>query len=117
MSEWKSKHIDVLAALLASVTFFAGMNAMADERDRFEARVFKDADDKALNYRLLKPKAYEAGKKYPMVVYIYEIMSNTHHTFSMPVYDDRPHMSTYADRKSTRLNSSHIPLSRMPSSA
>ena len=31
-----------------------------------------------------------------MIVYIYEILSNTHHQFSMPVYDDRPHMSEYA---------------------
>jgi dipeptidyl aminopeptidase/acylaminoacyl peptidase len=29
-------------------------------------------------------------------VYFYELMSDTHHTFSFPVYDDRPHMSTYA---------------------
>ena len=28
-----------------------------------------------------------------------------------------PHLSFTLDRKSTRLNSSHIPLSRMPSSA
>ena len=28
-----------------------------------------------------------------------------------------PLLATYRDRKSTRLNSSHIPLSRMPSSA
>ena len=31
-----------------------------------------------------------------MLVYFYELMSDTHHTFSSPVYDDRPHMSTYA---------------------
>ena len=30
---------------------------------------------------------------------------------------DHPEKGTYTDRKSTRLNSSHIPLSRMPSSA
>ena len=30
---------------------------------------------------------------------------------------DDPEMETFKDRKSTRLNSSHIPLSRMPSSA
>ena len=29
----------------------------------------------------------------------------------------RPQILYYPDRKSTRLNSSHIPLSRMPSSA
>lgn len=45
---------------------------------------------------LTLPANYEPGKKYPMIVFFYEKMSNTHHNFSMPVYDDRPHMSTYA---------------------
>ena len=45
---------------------------------------------------LTLPANYEPGKKYPMLVYFYEKMSNTHHQFSMPVYDDRPHISTYA---------------------
>jgi dipeptidyl aminopeptidase/acylaminoacyl peptidase len=31
-----------------------------------------------------------------MLVYHYEKMSQRHHEYSMPVYDDRPHMSTYA---------------------
>jgi dipeptidyl aminopeptidase/acylaminoacyl peptidase len=31
-----------------------------------------------------------------MLVYFYEIMSNTHHNFQVPPYDDRPHMATYA---------------------
>jgi dipeptidyl aminopeptidase/acylaminoacyl peptidase len=31
-----------------------------------------------------------------MLVYFYEIMSNTHHNFQIPPYDDRPHMATYA---------------------
>ncbi len=39
---------------------------------------------------------YEPGRKSPMIVFFYEKMSNTHHQFSMPVYDDRPHISTYA---------------------
>jgi dipeptidyl aminopeptidase/acylaminoacyl peptidase len=45
---------------------------------------------------LTLPAGYEPGKRYPMLVYFYEIMSNTHHRFSLPVYDDRPHISTYA---------------------
>lgn len=45
---------------------------------------------------LTLPAGYEKGKKYPMLVYFYEKMSNTHHTFSMPTFDDRPQMSTYA---------------------
>ena len=47
---------------------------------------------------LTLPANYEPGKKYPMLVYFYEIMSNTHHQFSMPVYDDRPHISEYASQ-------------------
>ncbi|MGV3710833.1 MAG: prolyl oligopeptidase family serine peptidase [Gemmatimonas sp.] len=57
---------------------------------------YKNSRGKALQGTLTLPANYEPGKKYPMVVYHYEIMSNTHHTFSQPVYDDRPQMSTYA---------------------
>lgn len=45
---------------------------------------------------LTLPPDYEKGKKYPMIVYFYEKMSNRHHRYYMPVYDDRPHGSTYA---------------------
>lgn len=45
---------------------------------------------------LTLPPGYKKGKKYPMVVYFYEKMSNRHHRYYMPVYDDRPHGSTYA---------------------
>ena len=45
---------------------------------------------------LALPADYEPGKKYPMIVYYYEKVSNRHHEFSMPVYDDRPHFSEYA---------------------
>lgn len=45
---------------------------------------------------LTLPAGYEKGKKYPMIVYFYEKVSQRHHSYSMPTYDDRPHMSTYA---------------------
>ncbi|MDZ7807726.1 MAG: prolyl oligopeptidase family serine peptidase [Gracilimonas sp.] len=45
---------------------------------------------------LTLPANYDPDKKYPMIVYFYEKMSDRHHQYSMPVYDDRPHMSTYA---------------------
>ncbi len=45
---------------------------------------------------LTLPPGYEKGKKYPMVVYFYEKMSDRHHRYYMPGYDDRPHGSTYA---------------------
>jgi dipeptidyl aminopeptidase/acylaminoacyl peptidase len=49
-----------------------------------------------LQATLTLPADYQPGKKYPMLVYFYEILSNTHHQFSFPQYDDRPQMSTYA---------------------
>lgn len=49
-----------------------------------------------LQATLALPAGYEEGRRYPMIVYFYEKMSQRHHEFSMPVYDDRPHMSTYA---------------------
>jgi dipeptidyl aminopeptidase/acylaminoacyl peptidase len=57
---------------------------------------FKNARGQRLQATLTLPAGYEPGRKYPMLVYFYERMSDTHHNFSFPVYDDRPHMSTYA---------------------
>jgi dipeptidyl aminopeptidase/acylaminoacyl peptidase len=57
---------------------------------------YTNSTGQRLQGTLTLPAGYEPGKKYPMLVYFYEIMSNTHHRFSMPVYDDRPHISTYA---------------------
>jgi dipeptidyl aminopeptidase/acylaminoacyl peptidase len=62
-------------------------------------RVLVDYTDKRghkLQGTLALPADYEPGKKYPMVIYFYERMSQRHHQYSMPTYDDRPHMSTYA---------------------
>ena len=62
-------------------------------------RVLVDyTDDRGnrLQATLALPAGYVEGERYPMVVYFYEKMSQRHHQFSMPVYDDRPHMSTYA---------------------
>jgi dipeptidyl aminopeptidase/acylaminoacyl peptidase len=57
---------------------------------------YKNSRGQRLQATLTLPAGYEPGKKYPMLVYFYERMSDTHHNFSFPVYDDRPHMSTYA---------------------
>ncbi len=62
-------------------------------------RVLVDyTDDRGneLQATLALPANYEAGKTYPMIIYFYEKMSQRHHEYSMPTYDDRPHMSTYA---------------------
>ncbi|HKJ01116.1 MAG TPA: prolyl oligopeptidase family serine peptidase [Longimicrobiales bacterium] len=57
---------------------------------------YTDQRGNKLQATLALPAGYEAGRRYPMIVYFYEKMSQRHHEFSLPVYDDRPHMSTYA---------------------
>jgi dipeptidyl aminopeptidase/acylaminoacyl peptidase len=57
---------------------------------------YVDERGNRLQATLTLPAGYEQGKRYPMIVYFYERMSQRHHEFSRPVYDDRPHMSTYA---------------------
>jgi dipeptidyl aminopeptidase/acylaminoacyl peptidase len=57
---------------------------------------YVDQRGNKLQGTLALPANYQPGRKYPMLVYFYEKMSQNHHTYSMPTYDDRPHMSTYA---------------------
>ncbi|MDJ0766923.1 MAG: prolyl oligopeptidase family serine peptidase [Myxococcota bacterium] len=57
---------------------------------------FTDQRGNRLQGTLALPANYQEGQRYPMIVYIYSLMSQNHYRFSMPVYDDRPHMSTYA---------------------
>jgi dipeptidyl aminopeptidase/acylaminoacyl peptidase len=62
-------------------------------------RVLIDYTDRRghkLQATLSLPAGYVEGRRYPMLVYFYEKLSQNHHQYSMPVYDDRPHMSTYA---------------------
>lgn len=57
---------------------------------------YVDQRGNKLQATLALPAGYQAGQRYPMIVYFYERLSQNHHTFSFPAYDDRPHMSTYA---------------------
>ncbi len=57
---------------------------------------YTNSKGERLQGTLALPANYEPGKKYPMIVYFYEKMSQNHHVYSMPVYDDRPHISYYA---------------------
>lgn len=63
---------------------------------RRELVAYTDQRGNKLQATLTLPADYKKGEKYPMIIYFYEKMSQRHHQFSMPVYDDRPHMSTYA---------------------
>ena len=57
---------------------------------------FKNSKGQRLQATLTLPANYQPGKKYPMLVYFYELLSNTHNQFPMPQYDDRPHFAEYA---------------------
>lgn len=57
---------------------------------------YTNSKGQKLQGTLTLPANYKPGEKYPMIVYFYEKMSQNHHQYSMPVYDDRPHMSLYA---------------------
>jgi dienelactone hydrolase len=57
---------------------------------------FKNSKGQRLQGTLTLPAGYQPGKKYPMLVYFYELLSNTHHAFAMPAFDDRPHFAEYA---------------------
>lgn len=57
---------------------------------------FKNSKGQHLQATLTLPANYEPGKKYPMLVYFYELLSNTHNQFAMPQFDDRPHFAEYA---------------------
>jgi acetyl esterase/lipase len=59
---------------------------------------FHNSKGQRLQATLTLPANYVPGRKYPMLVYFYELMSDTHHSFQLPPYDDRPHMATYASR-------------------
>ena len=63
---------------------------------RRELIEYTDQRGNRLQATLTLPAGYEPGRRYPMLVYFYERLSQNHHTWSAPVYDDRPHMSTYA---------------------
>src|SRR6478609_3849336 len=61
----------VFRLFLTTFLFLSTMSltSAADNRDRFEALTFTGASGEKLNYRLLKPKDYDANRKYPLVVF------------------------------------------------
>ncbi|MEX2283560.1 MAG: prolyl oligopeptidase family serine peptidase [Gemmatimonadota bacterium] len=56
---------------------------------------YTDARGNKLQGTLALPANYEPGKKYPMLVYFYELMSDQHFRYQAPSFDDRPHAATY----------------------
>lgn len=45
--------------------------AQTEHVDEYEARVFEDATDARLRYRLFRPAAYDPAQRYPLVIYLH----------------------------------------------
>jgi len=63
----------VTRRLLMCLAFVSAAAPATNSADDYEARVYKDADGKKLNYRLLQPKGYDAkgSEKYPLVLFLH----------------------------------------------
>jgi predicted peptidase len=62
-----ARYLSSSLLLIATMPLFT---SAADNRDRFEGRTSVDGEFK-LPYRLLKPKAYDARQKYPLVIFLH----------------------------------------------
>jgi predicted peptidase len=58
-------------AVLAAVFEMRGLALAADAKDVFEPLVFKTGDERTLNYRLMKPKNFNAQNQYPLVLFFH----------------------------------------------
>ena len=101
---------------------------MADKRDYYEVLgVDKNADEAALKkaYRVLAKKYHpdtnpgdkEAEAKFKEASEAYAVLSDPEKRRQYDQFGHAAFDGGAGDRKSTRLNSSHMPKSRMPSSA
>lgn len=65
---------------------------------------YRNADGRTLQAGLYKPAGFDPKKKYPMLVYYYEIMSNGVHNFAEPRPGHNPNFSLYASNGYVVLN-------------
>jgi dipeptidyl aminopeptidase/acylaminoacyl peptidase len=63
---------------------------------RAELVRFRNTDGVALSGILVKPENFDPSKKYPMIVYIYEKLSNTLHNFTHPTPTNSINRYVYA---------------------
>ncbi len=61
----------LLILVTAGIGPMAVDNTQADDRDRFESRVFSDPEGGQLLYRLLIPKNYDPKTRYPLVLFLH----------------------------------------------
>lgn len=118
---WLDKRVDRLAkakdadryayvaqAFDDSPDYFVGDGSLADARQvsatnpfmseyawgRGEVMDFKSAQGRPLQASVFYPAGYEPGKRYPVIVYMYERLSDNVHQFSMP--DERQYYNPAA---------------------
>ncbi len=112
----KAKSADVYAYVAQSFTdspdYFVGGAGLADARQatttnafmsdyawgRAEVVEFRSQRGERLQGVLHYPANYQAGRKYPMVVYMYEKRSDTLHTFSVPSERQYYNVSAFTNR-------------------
>ncbi len=63
---------------------------------RSEIISYKSLDGVALSGILIKPENFDPAKKYPMMVYIYERLTDTYHTFRLPTVGTSINPTYYA---------------------
>ena len=68
---------------------------------------FKNCKGQRLQGTLTLPANYQPGKKYPMLVYFYELLSNTHHQFPMPRVRRPAAFRRVRERRLSRLPAGH----------
>ncbi len=72
MLDHSARVLIVAGAMALSLTLLTSVACSADATAKdFEARQEKDADGNVLNYRLFKPAGYDAGKKYPVILFLH----------------------------------------------
>src|ERR1043166_4892192 len=123
------------------LVFLAGLARGAEEKideqllNRFEARVYREGRSSVL-YRLFKPAKYDPSQKYPLIFFLHggvgvgndnkrqfnggnevpaKAITDPDVQAKFPSFFMAPQCPPESgDRKSTRLNSSHVSESRMP---
>ena len=94
----------------------SNQNIDNDDQIRF-ARIFGKADAEFLGKEQFNEYDIGDGPAKRGVLYISNLKEDGKNIGALPDGELHFHSDGAQDRKSTRLNSSHIPLSRMPSSA
>jgi len=87
------------SALASAATVFESNKHTSNfAKSRSELVYFESKDGRPLKGALFYPANYEEGKEYPMIVYIYEILSNSLHNYTNPSVRSAYNTSHYTNQ-------------------